>query len=108
MVPHSASAMEKLTPTYSLTSIRAEFSNVEGLRMTVSARNGAFALSITLEGVVALIQTITRTHFYKSMTSFADHTVWQDVYHVPHEGIILYVKFTIDAEGHLVISFKEK
>jgi motility quorum-sensing regulator/GCU-specific mRNA interferase toxin len=71
-------------------------------------RNGAFALSITLEGVVALIQTITRTHFYKSMTSFADHTVWQDVYHVPHEGIILYVKFTIDAEGHLVISFKEK
>jgi motility quorum-sensing regulator/GCU-specific mRNA interferase toxin len=42
------------------------------------------------------------------MTSFADHTVWQDVYYVPHEEAVLYVKFTVDAEGHLVISLKEK
>jgi hypothetical protein len=36
MVPDWASAMEKFTPTYDLTSIRAEFSAVDGLRMTVS------------------------------------------------------------------------
>jgi hypothetical protein len=30
------------------------------------------------------------------------------VYHVPHEGTVLYVKFTTDAEGYLVISLKEK
>ena len=100
--------MEKRKPTYDLSSIKAEFSTVEGLRMTVSARSGAFAIGLTLQGVVILIQTITREHFYKSMTSYADHTIWQYVYQVPHEKIVLYVKFTVDIEGHLVISLKEK
>jgi motility quorum-sensing regulator / GCU-specific mRNA interferase toxin len=100
--------VEKRKPTYDLISIKTEFSTVEGLRMTASARTTAFALGFTLEGVVNLIQTITREHFYKSMTSHADHTVWQDVYQVPHEEIVLYVKFTVDIVGHLVISLKEK
>jgi motility quorum-sensing regulator / GCU-specific mRNA interferase toxin len=100
--------LEKRKPTYDLASIQAEFASVEGLRMTVSARNGAFRLGLTLEGVVILVQGITRSHFYKSMTSFADHTIWQDVYHVPHERTLLYVKFTIDVGGHIVISLKEK
>jgi len=30
------------------------------------------------------------------------------VYHVRFESTVLYVKFTTDAQGHLVISFKEK
>lgn len=64
--------MEKLKPTYDLSSIKAEFSTIDGLRMTVSARTSAFALGLTLAGVVNLIQTITREHFYKSMTSYAD------------------------------------
>lgn len=65
--------MEKLKPTYDLASIQAEFSTVDGLRMTVTARNSAFA-------------RVPR----------------------PHEEAVLYVKFTVDAEGHLVISLKEK
>jgi motility quorum-sensing regulator/GCU-specific mRNA interferase toxin len=76
--------------------------------MTISARNSAFALGLTLNDVVALIQGLTRTHFYKSMTSHANHTIWQDVYHTAYQGVVLYVKFTIDAEGHIVISLKEK
>lgn len=107
MVPH-CSPVEKRKPTYDLASIQAEFSEEGRLRMTVSARNGAFGLGITLAGVVALIQGIARQHFHKSMTSFADHTVWQDVYHVPYQETVLYVKFTVDGEGHLVISLKEK
>ena len=31
------------------------------------------------------------------MTSFEDHRSWQDVYHVPSEVGLLYVKFTADA-----------
>ena len=42
------------------------------------------------------------------MASDANRAIWQDVYHVPHAAILLYVKFTTDAEGYLVISFKEK
>lgn len=51
---------------------------------------------------------MTREHFFKSMTSMADPRIWQDVYHVPLSDLLLYVKFTTDAEGYLVIVFKEK
>jgi motility quorum-sensing regulator / GCU-specific mRNA interferase toxin len=101
-------ALEKLKPTYDLASIRGEFSKASALRMTRSARDGAFGIGLSLEGVVTLIQTITSHHFYKSMTSSADHRIWQDVYHVPYESLVLYVKFTVDTTGHLVISLKEK
>lgn len=47
--------------------------------------------------------------FVKSMTTFADHRVWQDVYNVPARGLLIYVKFQADAVTEfMVISFKEK
>jgi hypothetical protein len=47
--------------------------------------------------------------FYKSMTSYRDHRIWQDVYHVPSEAGLLYIKFTADAISEfLLLSFKEK
>ena len=101
-------AVEKRRRTYDLTSIRAEFLTVDTLRMTAGSQTGAFALGLTRADVVTLIQGITSKHFYKSMTSFANHQVWQDVYHVPYEETVLYVKFTADLEGHIVISLKEK
>lgn len=62
-----------------------------------------------IEAVKAVFSTVERRHFYKSMTSFADHRVWQDVYHVPSEQGALYVKFTADAVTEfLLLSFKEK
>ncbi len=52
---------------------------------------------------------MSRTHFYKSMTSHADHRVWQDVYHIPSAIGVLYVKFTADAVTDFkLLSFKEK
>ncbi len=51
-----------------------------------------------------------KTHFYKSMTSNYDVSVWQDVYHVPHVGGTLYVKFTDNGSvtQFTLLSFKEK
>jgi motility quorum-sensing regulator/GCU-specific mRNA interferase toxin len=100
--------VEKRTPHYDLSSIRQIFSSVDALRITRSAIITAEGLGLTLSDIVALIQTITRQHFYKSMTSIADTRIWQDVYHVSYGLTVLYVKFTTDAEGYLVISFKEK
>ena len=58
--------------------------------------------------VVAVIQALTAADFEKSMTSIADHKVWQDVYKPVHNGCQLYVKFTTDARNALfLISFKE-
>ena len=64
----------------------------------------AAALGFGRAEIAATIQTMERQHFYKSMTSYADHRVWQDVYFVPSEVGTLYVKFT----ANLLLSFKEK
>ena len=53
-----------------------------------------------------LIATLDRTRFYKSMTTEADHRIWQDVYHVPTPSGLAYVKFTLRDDGAIVISFK--
>ena len=100
--------VEKKKPHYSLATIKATFISVRALRITRTATKCAEALEITLTEVVGIIQSMTREQFYKSMTSDANSAIWQDVYHVPHATFVLYVKFTTDAEGYLVISFKEK
>lgn len=100
--------MEKKKPHYALDTIKATFVSVQTLRITKTATSCAEALGLELKDVVEIIQGMTREQFYKSMTSIASSAIWQDVYHVARGTITLYVKFTTDAEGYLVISFKDK
>lgn len=101
--------MEKRRPHYDLASIKITFSTVRGLRLTATSLTFAtFELGLSETGIVALIQHVERLHFYKSMTSLVDHRIWQDVYHLPFESRILYVKFTTDETGYLLISLKDK
>jgi motility quorum-sensing regulator / GCU-specific mRNA interferase toxin len=66
-------------------------------------------LGFSSADIVATIQTMRREHFYKSMTAYVDHWLWQDVYHVPSPAGVLYVKFTADVlTEFLLLSFKEK
>jgi motility quorum-sensing regulator/GCU-specific mRNA interferase toxin len=100
---------EKQKPTYDLKAFKAAFATVEGLNVTTSATQSASGLGFGRAEIVATIQTMDRTQFYKSMTSYADHRVWQDVYHVPSAAGVLYVKFTADVVTEfLLLSFKEK
>jgi motility quorum-sensing regulator / GCU-specific mRNA interferase toxin len=100
---------EKRKPTYDLDAFKAAFGSPERLRATGSALKEAAALGFGRAGTVATLQTMQRSQFYKSMTSIADHRVWRDVYHVPSEAGLLYVKFTADAAAEfLLLSFKEK
>ncbi|MHC2259039.1 type II toxin-antitoxin system MqsR family toxin [Sinorhizobium meliloti] len=97
--------MEKLRPTYDLEAIKATLGSVETLAMTSTALRDAAALGFDRAGVAG----IERRMFYKSMTTFADHRVWQDVYHVPARGMVLYLKFQADIITEFVVmSFKEK
>ncbi|MCA3563166.1 MAG: type II toxin-antitoxin system MqsR family toxin [Methylocystis sp.] len=101
--------MEKRRPTYDLAAIQAALGSIETLTMTTSALRDAVSLGFDRHGVVQVIAGIERRMFVKSMTTFADHRVWQDVYHVPSEGLLLYVKFQADALTEFrVMSFKEK
>ena len=101
--------MEKRKPTYDLRAFKAAFADADKLSATVTAAKSAAALGFGRADIVATIQTMERPHFYKSMTSFEDHRIWQDVYHVPSSAGLLYVKFTSDVVTEfLLLSFKEK
>ena len=101
--------MEKRRPTYDLDAIKAAIGSVETLAITRSALSDALALGFNRAGISAAIQSIRRPMFYKSMTTFADHRTWQDVYHVPTEDMMLYVKFQADVVTEFrLVSFKEK
>jgi motility quorum-sensing regulator/GCU-specific mRNA interferase toxin len=106
-VPHFT--VDKRRPTYDLQSFKAAMSTVEKLAATPAAFRDARSLGIGAARMVAIIQTMQRVHFYKSTTSLRSHREWQDVYHVPHEGMTLYIKFVADmVTDFRVLSFKEK
>lgn len=44
--------------------------------------------------------------FYKSMTTHADHTIWQDVYRPRSAAADIYLKLTL-VDDLLIVSFKE-
>jgi motility quorum-sensing regulator/GCU-specific mRNA interferase toxin len=101
--------MEKRRPSYDLASIKAAIGSVETLSMTTTAFRGAIALGFDRGGVADVIQSIERGMFFKSMTTYADHRLWQDVYHVPARGLTIYVKFQANVVTEFtVMSFKEK
>jgi motility quorum-sensing regulator/GCU-specific mRNA interferase toxin len=100
---------DKHKPTYDLDAFRAAFATIDRLNVTGTALKTAAELGFGRSEIVSTIQTMQRSHFYKSMTSYADHRIWQDVYHVPSDIGLLYVKFTADAVTEfLLLSFKEK
>lgn len=96
--------MEKFNPSYSL----SEFKN-SNFAITRTALRTAQDLGFYEEDIRKIISTMELKHFYKSMTSYANHKIWQDVYHVPFGRLILYVKFTQDVISEFtLLSFKEK
>jgi motility quorum-sensing regulator / GCU-specific mRNA interferase toxin len=100
---------EKRKPTYDLAAFKAAFGDVDKLNVTGTAVRTAATLGFGRAEIVATIQAMQRAHFYKSMTSYGDHRVWQDVYLVPSEVGTLYIKFTADAVTEfLLLSFKGK
>ena len=99
--------MEKHTAHYKLETIKALI-EADKVRATVSAANGAAEVGVnSLAEMCVVIMGLTRSSFYKSMTTHADHRVWQDVYHASANGYSLYVKLTV-IDDLLIVSFKEK
>jgi motility quorum-sensing regulator/GCU-specific mRNA interferase toxin len=100
---------EKKTPHHNLEAIKAAFSTGKGQFTGVATRDAA-SLGYGTEQIAAIIQTMEKGQFYKSMTSNYDTKVWQDVYHVPHATGTLYVKFTDNdlLTEFTLLSFKEK
>ncbi len=57
-------------------------------------------------GICAVVVALTCEDFYKSMTTHADHRIWQDVYRPATPAGDVYLKLTV-IDDVLVVSFKE-
>jgi len=99
--------MEKGTPHCKLSVVKACVEAGQ-VRATATAYNGARELGINdLTGMCVVVLALTPADFYKSMTTHADHTVWQDVYHAKTvSGDEVYLKLTV-IDDVLIVSFKE-
>lgn len=101
--------MEKRKPHYRLADMKLAFSDPDQLNRTATSKQGADDLEMDDTDVVAVIQALTNADFDKSMTSYYDHKVWQDVYRPRVDDRTIYLKFTVDAQqAYLLISFKEE
>ena len=98
--------MEKRTPHCKL-SVAKALVEAGKVRVTHSARLGATALGLDLSDMLAVVMSLTPEDFYKSMTTHADHTVWQDVYRPSTRAGDVYLKLTVIDPEVLIVSFKE-
>jgi motility quorum-sensing regulator/GCU-specific mRNA interferase toxin len=97
--------MEKLSPHCPLSRVKALVQERK-VRSTYSALTGAAALGFGFDEMLEVILALVPSDFYKSMTTHADHKVWQDVYRPTTEYGSVYLKLTV-IDDVLIVSFKE-
>lgn len=97
--------MEKRTPHCKLAVVK---SLVEAgkVRTTQAARVGASQLGLSLSDMLAVVMALTPADFHKSMTTYADHRLWQDVYRPNTRAGDVYLKLMV-IDDVLIVSFKE-
>ena len=100
--------MEKRTPHYYLAECQAVIARLGAAAFTKTALDGGRNMGLTTAEMLEVLASLTRKNFYKSMTTHADHRIWQDVDHattpVRKEA---YIKITL-RDMAPVIQFKEK
>ncbi len=97
--------MEKGTPHCRLQEVHALIDGGK-VRTTHSARSSAAALGFDFAGMLAVVRALVPADFYKSMTTHADHRIWQDVYRPTTPAGSVYLKLTV-VDDVLIVSFKE-
>ena len=97
--------VEKATPQCKLAVVKAMV-DAGQVRTTRGAREGAVALGLDFDGMLAVVMALTTADFHKSMTTHGDHRVWQDVYRPVTPAGEVYLKLTVIDEV-LIVSFKE-
>ena len=97
--------MEKRTPHCKLAEVQSLVA-LGKVRATRSARLGGTELGLDICDMLAVVMALTAMDFYKSMTTHADHTIWQDVYRPGTQVGDVYLKLTV-IDDVLIVSFKE-
>src|SRR5580692_8727354 len=98
--------MEKRTPHCELSRVKV-LVEAGKVRTTQTARVGAVALGLSYSDMLAVVLALKQADFYKSMTTYADHTIWQDVYRPKTSAGDVYLKLTV-IDDVLIASFRER
>ncbi|ABY99667.1 TPA: type II toxin-antitoxin system MqsR family toxin [Pseudomonas putida] len=97
--------MEKRTPHCPLERIRALLS-AGRVNPTTASLRGAQALGMEFADMLQVIAGLERRDFYKSMSCYVNHRVWQDVYRPFTAKGYVYLKLSV-VDDVLIVSFKE-
>lgn len=97
--------MEKHTPHCKLTVVK-RLVKAGKVQATLSALAGGAAMGVDLEAMLGIVSALSPSDFYKSMTTHADHKIWQDVYRPETPVGQVYLKLTV-IDDVLIVSFKE-
>jgi motility quorum-sensing regulator/GCU-specific mRNA interferase toxin len=97
--------MEKRTPHCKLAVVKVLVAAGK-VRTTVSALAGGAALGFGFEEIIGVVAALTPRDFYKSMTTHADHRIWQDVYRPKTSAGEVYLKLMV-LNDVLIVAFKE-
>jgi motility quorum-sensing regulator / GCU-specific mRNA interferase toxin len=102
--------MEKRRPLYDFSEVQQVVADPKSRPFTITALRGGFALGLNESQMRQVMLALSRADFYKAMTSQADHTVWQDVYHgMTADNVPVYIKITGFMDGRPpIIQFKAK
>jgi len=98
--------MQKRIASYNLEEIKALIEK-ERYFVTKSAKLAYVALGLSDEEVVQIIMSLVHRDLHKSMTSYANNKLWQDVYYKNVDELELYIKLQINGDA-IIISFKER
>jgi hypothetical protein len=71
--------------------------------ITIAALNGVSEANLGEADLVAAVLALMPEHFYKSMEAEKSPGHWQDVYHLPYQGVVLYIKLQIRSDGRAVV-----
>jgi motility quorum-sensing regulator / GCU-specific mRNA interferase toxin len=97
--------MEKKIAHYPLSDVKALVQK-GSVQATRSALEGAALLGFSFNDMKEVVKNLEVGDLYKSMTSYHDNSIWQDVYHYPAEEGDIYLKLQI-VGNVVIVSFKE-
>ena len=100
--------MEKHKSHYGLDTLRLLLLHESTRIVTRSGRQGAATLGyFDDESMVARVLRLASREFYKSMTTYGNTKIWQDVYRTNDGNVGIYIKLqkTLGGKG-VIISFK--
>ena len=102
--------MEKRKPHYVLSVLKELFRKGEKTRaITNTALKGAASEGyMTVDDIGEVIEKLCSEHFYKSMTEYHNHKVWQDVYRYQDGEKALYIKLQLSFDGKRAILIQMK